>query len=204
AAVAKPGKQKQSDQEIDSSPRLQQRKIEKFGIFASVYISPLNTFAREAGSYTTNLQSRYEEHGTNIALELAYEDYKAKEQLYNQEAAELIFSTKNRGRPPTDMDLHGLFVKEAEAKVLQCLAQAIEEREIGKLEVIVGKELHSCLGIAKIKPAIIKMCGNFGLRYSAPARQGVIDIDFDDILNVLGHLGDANNNGVEDDTLFHN
>ncbi|KAF1797381.1 hypothetical protein V8B55DRAFT_1516580 [Mucor lusitanicus] len=75
---------------------------------------------------------------------------------YNQRAADHIFSVKNQGRPLNEIDLHGLYVKEASAKVEEAVrrCQANGERD---LVIIVGKGLHSPNQIAKLKPAIIEL-----------------------------------------------
>ncbi|KAF8200863.1 hypothetical protein BJ912DRAFT_947450 [Pholiota molesta] len=54
---------------------------------------------------------------------------------------------------PGEIDLHGLYVKEAISRADQAI-QSAKLRGESQLNLIVGKGLHSSGGIAKIKPAI--------------------------------------------------
>ncbi|KAI8637077.1 hypothetical protein BD408DRAFT_396351 [Parasitella parasitica] len=75
---------------------------------------------------------------------------------YNQKAADHIFSVKNQNRPSNEIDLHGLFVKEASEKVEEAIKRCQRNGE-QDLIIIVGKGLHSPNQIAKLKPAIIEL-----------------------------------------------
>ncbi|CEP15443.1 hypothetical protein [Parasitella parasitica] len=75
---------------------------------------------------------------------------------YNQQAADHIFKVKNQNRPLNEIDLHGLYVKEASAKVEEALRHCQSNGE-AFLIIIVGKGLHSPNQIAKLKPAIIEL-----------------------------------------------
>ncbi|KAG0172869.1 hypothetical protein DFQ28_009873 [Apophysomyces sp. BC1034] len=75
---------------------------------------------------------------------------------YNSQAAELVYAQKNQNRPPTEIDLHGLFVHEASKKVEEALERCQRERH-DHLVIIVGKGLHSPGNIAKLKPAILEL-----------------------------------------------
>lgn len=61
---------------------------------------------------------------------------------YNQQAADLIFAEKNKGRSRYEIDLHGLFVQEAAEKVDEALKRCEREGQ-DHLVIIVGKGLHS-------------------------------------------------------------
>ncbi|KAI8096006.1 hypothetical protein BDF21DRAFT_407241 [Thamnidium elegans] len=80
----------------------------------------------------------------------------------NQRACNHIYAVKNQGRPRNEIDLHGLYVKEASQKVeeaIKCCQQAGEN----DLTIIVGKGLHSPNQIAKLKPAIIELVKKYNV-----------------------------------------
>ncbi|KAI9033944.1 hypothetical protein CLU79DRAFT_726386 [Phycomyces nitens] len=81
---------------------------------------------------------------------------------YNSQAADLIFKLKNQGRSPTEIDLHGLFVKEASAKVEEAIKRC-EREKYDHLVIIVGKGLHSTGNIAKLKPAILDLVKRYNV-----------------------------------------
>ncbi|KAI7853776.1 hypothetical protein BDC45DRAFT_510074 [Circinella umbellata] len=82
---------------------------------------------------------------------------------YNKQAADLIFQEKNAGRPADEIDLHGLFVKEATEKVDEALRRCQHSGQ-DHLIIIVGKGLHSPGQIAKLKPAIGEMIKKYNVR----------------------------------------
>ncbi|KAI6033186.1 hypothetical protein F5J12DRAFT_735560 [Pisolithus orientalis] len=80
-------------------------------------------------------------------------EHKRRMERLNAEASVWIFRENNLDREPGEVDLHGLYVKEA----VMYAENAIEEAQLrGDLEVrlIVGKGLHSDGRVAKIKPAL--------------------------------------------------
>ncbi|KAI0785586.1 DUF1771-domain-containing protein [Abortiporus biennis] len=79
--------------------------------------------------------------------------HQAEMERLNRKASEWIYIENNKDSNPGEIDLHGLYVKEA----LSFTERAIEDaRRRGDSEVhlIVGKGLHSNGGRAKIRPAI--------------------------------------------------
>ncbi|KAI9498275.1 hypothetical protein BDB00DRAFT_755032 [Zychaea mexicana] len=82
---------------------------------------------------------------------------------YNQQAADLVFEEKNAHRPDDEIDLHGLFVKEATEKVDEALRRCQRNGQ-DHLTIIVGKGLHSPGQIAKLKPAIAGMIQKHNVR----------------------------------------
>lgn len=102
----------------------------------------------------------------------------------NFEAANYVFQANNTDSAPDEIDLHGLYVKEAEAILLRRITQAVNNGE-DHLRVIVGKGLHSKNGIAKIKPAVDQMCDDLHLNhYIDPKNLGVLVIE----LNQNSHV----------------
>ncbi|KAF8993688.1 hypothetical protein BDQ17DRAFT_1367988 [Cyathus striatus] len=79
-------------------------------------------------------------------------DYQKRMEQLNKQASDWIFVENNKDSQPGEIDLHGLYVKEAIARTDQALQEA-KARGDSELRLIVGKGLHS-RGSAKIKPAI--------------------------------------------------
>ncbi|GJE90123.1 hypothetical protein PsYK624_062460 [Phanerochaete sordida] len=71
----------------------------------------------------------------------------------DEEAAEWIFAMNNANRKSGEVEVHGLYVKEA-IKYTKLAVEEAKARGDSKLRIIVGKGLHSEGGAAKIKPAI--------------------------------------------------
>ncbi|KAI0000402.1 hypothetical protein BJV77DRAFT_939265 [Russula vinacea] len=71
----------------------------------------------------------------------------------NAEASAWIFRGEYSGRMPTEIDLHGLYVKEAITYTDNSIAEA-RARGDNEIRLIVGKGIHSPNHAAKLKPAI--------------------------------------------------
>ncbi|KAK7037277.1 hypothetical protein VNI00_011268 [Paramarasmius palmivorus] len=89
------------------------------------------------------------------AKELSNEGKEHQQQMekLNREASEWIFIENNKDSAPGEIDLHGLYVKEA----IEYTDRSLEEAKMNgqhEVRLIVGKGLHSTGGVAKIKPAI--------------------------------------------------
>ncbi|SJL10240.1 uncharacterized protein ARMOST_13624 [Armillaria ostoyae] len=83
------------------------------------------------------------------------------EQL-NKEASNWIYLEKNHNRKPGEIDLHGLYVKEA----ITYTDAALEEAKLrgdSEIRLIVGKGSHSEGGEAKLRPAIMKLMRKYQL-----------------------------------------
>jgi len=79
--------------------------------------------------------------------------HQAKMISLNKEASDWIFIENNKDSKPGEIDLHGLYVKEAIEHTDRALQEAKQKGD-SELHLIVGKGLHSQGGAAKIKPAI--------------------------------------------------
>jgi hypothetical protein len=88
--------------------------------------------------------------------DLGYE-YRQKMQIYNSKAVKLIVTSNNNGREFDEIDLHGLYVKEALEFFIETANLKLVSKSIEFLKVITGKGLHSKEG-PKIKQAIIEYC----------------------------------------------
>lgn len=96
---------------------------------------------------------------------------------YNRKAAEYVFRENNTDSAEDEIDLHGLYVKEAEYFLQNRIAASIRTNQ-SHLNVIVGKGLHSQNGISKLKPAIDQMCHDCSLKHRMdPHNSGVLIID---------------------------
>ncbi|EEB96977.1 hypothetical protein MPER_03795 [Moniliophthora perniciosa FA553] len=89
------------------------------------------------------------------AKELSNEGKEHQRQMenLNRKASEWIFIENNKDSAPGEIDLHGLYVKEA----IEHTDRALEEAKMNgqrEVKLIVGKGLHSTGGVAKLKPAI--------------------------------------------------
>jgi hypothetical protein len=94
-------------------------------------------------------------------------------QQYNNQARDYIFRANNEsGRVAGDtIDLHGLFVEEAE-DVLEERIKNARARGETHLHVIVGKGNHSTNHVQKIKPRVEQVCRELGLQYRTEENEG--------------------------------
>jgi hypothetical protein len=97
---------------------------------------------------------------------------------YNRQARDYIFRENNaNGRVPDDtIDLHGLFVEEAE-DVLEERIKAARQRGEDHLHVIVGKGNHSKNHVQKIKPRVEQVCRDLGLQFATEENEGRIFVN---------------------------
>ncbi|KAK0184062.1 hypothetical protein F5146DRAFT_330477 [Armillaria mellea] len=80
-------------------------------------------------------------------------NHKQKMEELNKEASNCIYLENNRDRIPGEIDLHGLYVKEAIAYTDTALKEA-KLRGDSEIRLIVGKGSHSEGGEAILRPAI--------------------------------------------------
>lgn len=96
---------------------------------------------------------------------------------YNFQAAKYVFIENNADSDSNEIDLHGLYIKEAEYVLKTRIAAGVQRNE-STLEVIVGKGLHSKDGVAKLKPAVEELCQESGFRsWIDNKNAGVLVID---------------------------
>ncbi|KAL5119888.1 hypothetical protein ACEQ8H_002250 [Pleosporales sp. CAS-2024a] len=122
----------------------------------------------------------YESGDGARAHELSEEgkQHAAKMEQYNRQARDFIFRANNEsGRVAGDtIDLHGLYVEEAE-DVLEERIKAARQRGETHLHVIVGKGNHSTNHVQKIKPRVEQVCRGLGLQYKTEANEGRIYVN---------------------------
>ncbi|TFY57043.1 hypothetical protein EVJ58_g7271 [Rhodofomes roseus] len=145
----------------------------------------LRARAKEEGS---KMAQCYEESHTAYASgdgarakELSNEGkaHKAQMERLNAQASEWIFSKNNEDSAPGEIDLHGLYVKEAITYSERAIQDA-RGRGNAKVNLIVGKGLHSPHGVAKLKPAIGELMQRQGLVAELdPDNAGVLIVNLD-------------------------
>lgn len=122
----------------------------------------------------------YESGDGARAHELSEEgkQHAAKMEQYNRQARDYIFRENNaEGRVAADtIDLHGLFVEEAE-DVLEERIKVARGRGETHLHVIVGKGNHSKNHVQKIKPRVEQVCRELGLQYRTEENEGRIFVN---------------------------
>ncbi|KAJ9507685.1 hypothetical protein QJQ45_019138 [Haematococcus lacustris] len=95
-------------------------------------------------------------------------EHARQRKVLNDKAAACTFASNNAGRSDTEVDLHGLSVAEAQAKVEQVISsarsQAQGRRQPEPITFIVGQGRHSQGGEAKLKPAIASLITRHNLR----------------------------------------
>ncbi|KAL8830246.1 MAG: hypothetical protein Q9170_005820 [Blastenia crenularia] len=111
------------------------------------------------------------------SLARAAHDPRSREQ-YNNQARDFIFRENNAvGRVDSDtIDLHGLYVHEAEEIIEQRIRYAQSTGQT-HLHVIVGKGNHSTNHIQKLKPKVEEICREMGLQYSTEHNAGRIYVN---------------------------
>ncbi|KAF7783000.1 hypothetical protein Agabi119p4_2376 [Agaricus bisporus var. burnettii] len=124
-------------------------------------------------------------------------EYSDLMESYHEQASEWIFYQLNRNNDPGEVDLHGLYVKEAIPRVERKLKEA-RARGAPSIRFIVGQGRHSDDGIPKLKPAIENLIRESGL--SSRIEQfnpGALIVDFDSHSESRGrdYLRDRTNQG---------
>jgi hypothetical protein len=92
---------------------------------------------------------------------------------YNRQARDFILRENNSpDRVASDtIDLHGLFVEEAEDVLEERIRTATQQGQT-HLHVIVGKGNHSRNHVQKIKPRVEQVCRELGLQYRTEENEG--------------------------------
>jgi len=119
----------------------------------------LRAKANERGDLMARcFQQSHEAYGRGdgaLAKELSEKgkQYERTVESLNAEASAWIFRRNNQDRKPGEVDLHGLYVKEAISYTEKSIQEA-RQRGDAEIRLIVGKGLHSEGHVAKVKPAI--------------------------------------------------
>ncbi|KAH3903456.1 related to Smr domain-containing protein YPL199C [Saccharomycodes ludwigii] len=130
-------------------------------------------------------QSAYKSNDKKRAHELSEEakKYLKTAENYNMQAAEYALIENNTDSASDEIDLHGLYVKEAQWIMQRRIANGVGNNE-QVLKAIVGKGKHSANGIARLKPVIEELCETVHLNnYVDPNNSGVLIIDLRNVAN---------------------
>jgi len=165
---------------LPPSSRSQTRPIARPTAVAPLSSAALRKLAAEAGKRMAEAFSQSKTmHRTGSPTEaqrLAQEgrEHQQTMERLNQTASEMIFREKNKDRKSNEVDLHGLFVKEAESRVKETILAA-KERGYSSIRFIVGQGLHSTNGDAKLKPKLTSYIRELGRLVSLdPRNAGVL------------------------------
>ncbi|KAF8556379.1 DUF1771-domain-containing protein [Imleria badia] len=97
-----------------------------------------------------------------------------KMEKLNAQASATIFKENNQDKAACEVDLHGLYVKEAIAYSQQAIADA-GRRGDSEIRLIVGQGNHSEGGVSRLKPAIQESMQERGHRVEVdPRNPGVL------------------------------
>ncbi|KZS98198.1 DUF1771-domain-containing protein, partial [Sistotremastrum niveocremeum HHB9708] len=135
----------------------------------------------------------YENGDGARAHELSEEGHRHQREMerLDQEANDWIFRENNTDSKPGEIDLHGLYVKEAIARTDQAIQEA-QARGDTTIHLIVGKGLHSQNHVAKLKPAIEDLMQKHNLSaHLDPHNDGVLIVN----------LGGGRDRGMDPDEM---
>jgi len=92
----------------------------------------------------------------------------------NAQASAMVFKENNQDRPDCEVDLHGLYVKEAISYTEKALRNARQQGD-SEIRLIVGQGNHSDGGISRLKPAIQEAMRIRGVQVDVdPGNPGVL------------------------------
>ncbi|CAE6479872.1 unnamed protein product [Rhizoctonia solani] len=147
---------------------------------ANSHYQQLRSRAREEGDAMARAfdasQEAYKSGDGAKAKELSNEGkrHKVEMERLNKEASDWIFQQVNLDSAPDELDLHGLYVKEAIERT-EAAVQAAQGRGDEQIRIIVGKGLHSQGHVAKLKPAIEELMVKYQLNaHVDPDNAGVL------------------------------
>ncbi|KAG8980651.1 hypothetical protein FRB90_007574, partial [Tulasnella sp. 427] len=143
-------------------------------------------------------QEAYRNGDGGRAKELSTEGkrHQAEMERLNREASDWIFEQNNLDSAADEVDLHGLYVKEAIDHTEKAILAA-QSRGDTQIRVIVGKGLHSQGSVAKLKPAIEDLMAKHQLACNLdPHNAGVLIVALN---NSNGMGADEITQRIEDD-----
>jgi len=193
APVGYPPQQHRPDQHVQKPQQHQPQgatyhKNDYLANSSDAHYTSLRASAREKytqmGSCFERSRAAYSSGDGAGAKDLSQEGHalQAEARRLDAQAAEWIFRKNNEGREgtrPREVDLHGLFVREAVEQTESAVKEAKREGE-REVRLIVGKGLHSENHVAKIKPAIEELMQKENLTAEIdPSNSGVLIVYVD-------------------------
>ncbi|KAK0184079.1 hypothetical protein F5146DRAFT_1228904 [Armillaria mellea] len=150
---------------------------------ADEYYNGLRAHASKEGDEMSRCFSESHEaydrgdHAAAKELSNQGKNHKQKMEQLHKAASTWIYLENNRGREPGEIDLHGLYVKEAIAYTETALEEA-SLRGDSELRVIVGRGSHSEDGVARVRPAIEELMRQHRLITELdPSNSGVLVVE---------------------------
>jgi len=160
------GDQNQLNQQNEHYVSLRARANEEGNQMAQSFEASHEAYERRDGALAKELSNKGKEHQRRM-------------EGWNQQASDWVFAENNKDSKPGEIDLHGLYVKEAIVHTDQAIQEA-KQRGDSEIRLIVGKGLHSPGGAAKIKPAIEQLMQNHQLLAEMdPDNAGVLIVHMD-------------------------
>ncbi|KAH7888649.1 DUF1771-domain-containing protein [Phlebopus sp. FC_14] len=132
--------QNQINQHNEHYVALRAKANEEGDLMAQSFQQSHEAYERRDGALAKQLSEKGKQHQRTM-------------EKLNAEASTWIFRENNLDSQPGDVDLHGLYVKEAVLYSEKAIQEA-RGRGDSEIRLIVGKGLHSDGHIAKIKPAL--------------------------------------------------
>ncbi|RLV90155.1 Smr domain-containing protein [Spathaspora sp. JA1] len=132
---------------------------------------------------TQESQTAYKSDDEKLAYELAEQAKQTMNQAssISRLASEHIFRLHNKDKATDEIDLRGLFVKEATWYLKKRISQDVKINQ-SRLRVIVGRGVHSANRVSKLKPAVQDLCKELKLKYQIPINNnGLLVIALDHI-----------------------
>lgn len=129
------------------------------------YRQQANAHATKRNEFFEQSQSAYKRGDGEQAKELSIRGKEQQELMEkaNKKAAEVAFLKNNKEREIWEIDLHGLYVKEAVYYAREAVAKC-QKKKLNHIVFIVGMGNNSLDGVRKIKPAIEELMHGMGLK----------------------------------------
>ncbi|KAG1752992.1 DUF1771-domain-containing protein [Suillus lakei] len=132
--------QNQANQQDEHYTSLRAKANQEGDAMGKCFQQSHEAYSRREGALAKELSEKGKQHERTM-------------EALNAEASAWIFRENNSHRQPGELDLHGLYVKEAVSYSDKAIKEA-RQRGDSQIRFIVGKGLHSNGNVAKIKPAL--------------------------------------------------
>ncbi|KAG2368410.1 hypothetical protein BDR07DRAFT_69275 [Suillus spraguei] len=153
--------QNQADQENEHYTSLRAKAKKEGDAMAECFRQSHEAYSRREGALAKELSEKGKKH-------------KCTMEALNAEASAWIFRENNSDRKPGELDLHGLYVKEAISYSDKAIKEA-QQRGDSQIRFITGKGLHSNDRVGKIKPALEDLVKQLNLSVEVdPQNAGVL------------------------------
>ncbi|KAG1760496.1 hypothetical protein EDD22DRAFT_954871 [Suillus occidentalis] len=153
--------QNQANQQNEHYLSLRAKANQEGDAMAKCFQQSHEAYSRREGALAKELSEKGKKHERTM-------------EALNAEASAWIFRENNSDSKPGELDLHGLYVKEAISFSDKAIKEA-RQRGDSQIRLIVGKGLHSNGQVAKIKPALEDLLGKLNLPNEVdPQNAGVL------------------------------